>query len=285
MRRQVVPELHDELGEVRLPRRDPVGRKPFVELDLLRGHRLDLDHLVDPGVTCDGRDDGTGLGGVTGPVHDRPARGERGLQALQVLVEVRQRQHAAIDQQKLVRTTVFGKGQVTHSYAPTIASWYRKDAAEYWPWGGGVAQAKKLLAKSGYNGETIEVIAGGPESQQKNAVSIEQDLKAAGIKVKIQRLDHTTYQSRLNSGKFQIASTGTPMRSPADVLYNERYCAHGEQPDPPPAAAGGWVRRSPCTRHRPVPRWWSTTWTPNWPSAPRRTSVPTGTGRSPVVIR
>lgn len=136
---------------------------------------------------------------------------------------------AAIDREKLVKTTDFGQGEVTHSYVPKVASWYRKDAATYWPWDGGTAQAKKLLAKSAYKGQPVEVIAGGPESQQKNAVSIEQDLKAAGIKVKIQRLDHTTYQSRLNSGKFQIASTGTPMRTPADVLYNEWYCAHGER--------------------------------------------------------
>ena len=50
VRRQVAAELHDELGEVGLPGRDPFLREGLVELDLLGGHRLDLDHLVGAGL-------------------------------------------------------------------------------------------------------------------------------------------------------------------------------------------------------------------------------------------
>ena len=45
-RAAAVAELHDQLGQVGLPRGDPAGGQRLVEPDLLGGHRLDLDHLV-----------------------------------------------------------------------------------------------------------------------------------------------------------------------------------------------------------------------------------------------
>lgn len=135
----------------------------------------------------------------------------------------------AIDRERLLETTVFGHGQVSNSYVSELVSWYDEDAAEYWPWDGGTEQATDLLAASGYAGQPIEIIAGGPQNQQTNATLIGQMLEDAGFTVSIQKLDHATYQSRLNAGEFQVAATGTPLRTPADLLYNEWYCNHGER--------------------------------------------------------
>ena len=54
VRRPVVAELHDELGEVGLVRGDAGGLERLVEPDLLRRHRLDLDDLVAP-ASCTSR--------------------------------------------------------------------------------------------------------------------------------------------------------------------------------------------------------------------------------------
>ena len=91
VRRQVVAELDDQLGQIGLPGGDPLRGKGFVELDLLGGHRLDLDDLGRAVVPRDLRDDRARLGGVPGPVHDGAPRGKRLLQPHQVLVEVGER--------------------------------------------------------------------------------------------------------------------------------------------------------------------------------------------------
>lgn len=142
-------------------------------------------------------------------------------------VDIRRAILTAIDKQQLTSTTIAGAGTVTNSYVSPAVSWYDKDAATYWPWTGGTEKAKQMLAATGYKGEDLEIIAGGPKTQQTNATLIGQMLTKAGFKVTISKLDHATYQSRLNKGDFQIAATGTPLRTPPDLLYNEYYCAHG----------------------------------------------------------
>lgn len=137
---------------------------------------------------------------------------------------------SAIDRERLLSTTVSGEGDVSNSFVSPLVSWYDTDAGEYWPWDGGLEEAQQLLEESDYNGETLEIIAGGPANQQTNATLIGQMLEQAGFTVDIQTLDHATYQSRLNSGDFQLAATGTPLRTPADLLYNEWYCPDPESP-------------------------------------------------------
>lgn len=134
---------------------------------------------------------------------------------------------AAVDRQQLLDTTGRGAGKVTHSFIPPIVSWYNKESAEYWPWDGGVEQAKKILAESDYDGEPIELISGLDE-QHDNTVLIGQSLEAAGFTVKLTKLDFSAYLERLNAGDFQFAVTGTPARIPVDNLYNEWYCDGGK---------------------------------------------------------
>ena len=62
VRRLVVAELHDQLGEVGLDRRDPTPLERVVEADLVGRERLDLDHLARAVVARDARDDRVRLG-------------------------------------------------------------------------------------------------------------------------------------------------------------------------------------------------------------------------------
>ena len=66
----------------------PSRGERLVEVDLLGGHGLDLDHLVHAVALGDARDDGAGLLGVAGPVDGHPAGLQRGLELEQVLVQV-----------------------------------------------------------------------------------------------------------------------------------------------------------------------------------------------------
>jgi hypothetical protein len=85
VRRLVVVELDDQLGEVGLDRRDAGLFERLVELDLLGGHRLDLDHLVGAGRADQAGDGVAGLAGVAGPVHGRAGRRGRRLELEQQL--------------------------------------------------------------------------------------------------------------------------------------------------------------------------------------------------------
>ena len=60
----------------------------LVELDLLGGHRLHLDDLVDTLGANQVEHDAVGLFGITCPVHGRTALGELLLELQQVAVEV-----------------------------------------------------------------------------------------------------------------------------------------------------------------------------------------------------
>ena len=74
VRRQVAPELDDQLREVGLPGSDPLARQRLVQLDLLGHHRFDLDDLAGAGRPDDVHDRRVRLGCVASPVDDA-ARG------------------------------------------------------------------------------------------------------------------------------------------------------------------------------------------------------------------
>ncbi len=140
--------------------------------------------------------------------------------------QVRAAALAAIDRQKLLDSTSRGAGEVTHSFVSPDASWFDEQSGEYWPWDGGIEQAKQLLADSDYDGAPIEVMSGLDE-QHDNAVLVGQALEEAGFTVTLTKLDFSAYLERLNAGDFQFAATGTAARIPVDNLYNEWYCDGG----------------------------------------------------------
>ena len=90
VRREIVAELDDHLGEIGLPDGDPLLAEGFVELDLLGRHRLDLDDLRRTMSPRDGRDDRVRFGGVTGPVDRAAGRRHVGLELFEQRGQVAQ---------------------------------------------------------------------------------------------------------------------------------------------------------------------------------------------------
>ncbi len=84
VRRAVMPELDDQLGQVGLVGRDARAGQRVVEADLVGDHRLDLDHLGGTGRLDQPGDDPVRLGRVPRPVHRAAAGGDLLLQLLQV---------------------------------------------------------------------------------------------------------------------------------------------------------------------------------------------------------
>ena len=84
-------ELHDEFGEIGLVRGDPLGRESLVQADLLRGHRLDLDHLIPPSRPDQPGDDGVRLRGVLRPVDVAAGPSDLRLESQEVGVKVGER--------------------------------------------------------------------------------------------------------------------------------------------------------------------------------------------------
>jgi hypothetical protein len=80
---RLVGDLEDELPEVGLPDLRPPGFEVLVDLDLLGGHRLALDHRLCVAVVDDLGDVSVGVRGVLGEVH----RSAVGLDALSDLLD------------------------------------------------------------------------------------------------------------------------------------------------------------------------------------------------------
>ena len=87
MRRPLVGELDDELGQVGLDRTDARRFEGLVEPDLISRERLHLDDLVRALRPDECGDDLVRLGGVARPVDDAARRLDRRLQLDQHLVE------------------------------------------------------------------------------------------------------------------------------------------------------------------------------------------------------
>jgi hypothetical protein len=87
VRRAIMPELDDQLGQVGLERLDPLRGERLVQPDLVGDHGLDLHGLGRAGRPDEPGDELVGLGGVPRPVHGAAAGADLGLQLLQVPVQ------------------------------------------------------------------------------------------------------------------------------------------------------------------------------------------------------
>ncbi|MFC0527527.1 ABC transporter substrate-binding protein [Phytohabitans kaempferiae] len=139
-------------------------------------------------------------------------------------LKVRQAITYALDRQKFLDVTNFGYGRVTGGYVPPEVHWFVPGAHDYWPYDNDPEKAKQLLREAGYNNEPIELIAGGPAYQGSNAVVAEQQLKAVGLNVKVNKLEHATFLSRGVGGKYQMNSAGGAFMTTPDVFYIRYYC-------------------------------------------------------------
>ncbi len=95
-------------------------------------------------------------------------------------------------------------------YTPYHKTWYKKD----------IEAAKKLLKDSGYKGE--EVIISTTKKYQTmydQALAVQSELAAVGIKTKIEVLDWPVFIQRLYAGDFQILSIGYGVRPDPALAY------------------------------------------------------------------
>jgi peptide/nickel transport system substrate-binding protein len=140
---------------------------------------------------------------------------------------IRQAITYAIDKSAMLDVTAFGFGRIANSFHPPEVNWYLKDAEDYWPYAHDPEKAKKLLAEAGYDGQPIVVFAGSPPYQEQNAVILQQQANAVGLKLTVQKMDQTTFITRTANSDYQMSSTGSPFRASPDLFYNQYYCGGG----------------------------------------------------------
>jgi peptide/nickel transport system substrate-binding protein len=136
-------------------------------------------------------------------------------------VLVRQALSYAIDRNRVSRIGVYGylppanqSGIVT----PNFAKWYDRSLAQKYNYSYNPAKAKALLIKAGYKmgsngfftkgGKTLSLSAinvGGFTDWVAENEIIRDNLRAVGINYSVENLSQTTYNSRLQEGKFQLA--------------------------------------------------------------------------------
>jgi peptide/nickel transport system substrate-binding protein len=139
-------------------------------------------------------------------------------------VRIRRALMHATDPKAMLTTSAFGKGRLTSSYTPPEVDWYAKGASDYWPNAYDPAKAKQLLQEAGYDGAKITVIAGAPPYQEQNAVILQQQAKAVGLNLEVNKLDHTTFIERTQSGQYEMYSAGGPFQTTPDLFYVQYYC-------------------------------------------------------------
>ena len=86
----VVAELQDQFGEVGFDGRDAGGLERGIQLDLGRGHGLDLDDLGGILFAQNVEDDGARFGGIRCPVNDAAGGGAAGFEFLEICAEIRE---------------------------------------------------------------------------------------------------------------------------------------------------------------------------------------------------
>jgi peptide/nickel transport system substrate-binding protein len=118
-------------------------------------------------------------------------------------VAVRQAINYAVDKNAIVKTVLYGYGQVPTTFLPKMSLADTKNK----PYPYDVAKAKALMAKSpypkGFN-TTLTVVSGDTIGAQVASIAKAQ-LKQIGINVQIQQLEGATQYTDLGLGKYEMA--------------------------------------------------------------------------------
>jgi peptide/nickel transport system substrate-binding protein len=126
----------------------------------------------------------------------------------------------AIDLDLIAKTTTRGFGEANPSavaaanyyHTPAHKKWYKKD----------VERAKQLLKESEYRGEEITLYTTKAYPMNyAQAVVVQSELAAAGIKVKLEVLDWVLLSNRYNKGDFDLISFSNSARPDPTVAYQD----------------------------------------------------------------
>lgn len=140
-------------------------------------------------------------------------------------VQLRKAAALAINTQEITDVAFYGTAQLATSPVSTLMkSWFTDDHKtpnEY-----NLEKAKELLKQAGYNGEKVIISASKAyQHHERSAVTIQQQLQAAGFKAEIEFLDWPTWLStKRKTGDFNILIThNTPRPDPSSVYRTELY--------------------------------------------------------------
>ena len=124
----------------------------------------------------------------------------------------------AIDRKKIIDVAYEGGGQIATSVWPpaTVGFSPKITAFEYNP-----AKAKEYLAKSSYKGKAIEYSI-GYEGARKQAVLIQEDLRAVGINMEIKLYEQNAWIQDMKTGNFDISSINMTV-SPDVHFWNRAF--------------------------------------------------------------
>jgi peptide/nickel transport system substrate-binding protein len=117
--------------------------------------------------------------------------------------------------------------QRNHSLVYSSSPYYQGDAMKPYYDQKSPAKAKELLAKAGYKGEQIVLQTNSNNTHHRDAVVLSEQLKAAGVNVKVDVVDWTTNASNMQrgTGTWNVSTTGfcsNPLLGPQawrSVLY------------------------------------------------------------------
>jgi peptide/nickel transport system substrate-binding protein len=118
-------------------------------------------------------------------------------------VKVRQAINVAVDRQAIIKTVLFGYGQVPTTFLPKMSYADTKNT----PYAYNVAKAKQLMAQSPYPkgfSTTVTVVSGDTIGAAVASI-VKAELKQIGIEMQIHQLEGATQYSDLALGKYEMA--------------------------------------------------------------------------------
>lgn len=145
-------------------------------------------------------------------------------------VEMRQAIAAAMDLPTLAAQATNGSAQPNNSAVFVLSRYYNDTQKEgFVP---DPAKAKELLAKAGYNGEEITIIANKrPTTPSFDAAVVAQAmLQAVGINARIEVLEWSTQLDRYNSGNYQMMSFSYSARLDPALSFEQFSGPKDKQP-------------------------------------------------------
>lgn len=122
--------------------------------------------------------------------------------------KVRQGLAQAINRDLIVQRLLKGQGETLGTPINSTSKYYRKDLVNANAFN--IEAAKKLLTEGGwdFNREIVLLTPTGNVVREQSADIIQANLQAAGVKVKIEKVDFPTRQAKSKEGNFDISLVG-----------------------------------------------------------------------------